>query len=94
MPPEEPKHPAIECAKNGPYLIRNVETFTNSQSDAIQARRTMALCRCGASKNKPFCDGTHWYIDTVFEIVGHSNLGLADALRIQESEGRLRFFGV
>ncbi len=59
MPPEKPKHPSIECAKNGPYMVRNVETFTNSYGEAIQARRTMALCRCGASKNKPFCDGSH-----------------------------------
>ncbi len=54
MPPEKPTHPSIECAKNGPFLVRNVETFTNSHGDAIQTRRTIALCRCGASKNKPF----------------------------------------
>ncbi len=59
MPPEKPRNPSIECAKNGPYMVRNVESFANSQGDAIPARRTMALCRCGASKNKPFCDGSH-----------------------------------
>ncbi len=59
MPPEKPEHPSIECAKNGPYLVRNVESFTNSEGDSIQTRRTMVLCRCGASKNKPFCDGSH-----------------------------------
>ena len=63
MPPEKPKLPSIECAKNGPYLLRNVDTFTNSRGDAIPTRRSIALCRCGASKNKPFCDGRHWYID-------------------------------
>jgi thiamine pyrophosphate-dependent acetolactate synthase large subunit-like protein/CDGSH-type Zn-finger protein len=36
----------------------------------------------------------NWGVDTVFGIVGHSNLGLADALRMQEKEGKLRFFGV
>ncbi len=59
MPAEKAKQPSIECAKNGPYLVRGVETFTNSQGDAIPTRRTIALCRCGASKNKPFCDGSH-----------------------------------
>jgi thiamine pyrophosphate-dependent acetolactate synthase large subunit-like protein/CDGSH-type Zn-finger protein len=40
-------------------MVRNVETFTNSQGRSIPTRRTVALCRCGASKNKPFCDGSH-----------------------------------
>ncbi|MFQ5611921.1 MAG: thiamine pyrophosphate-binding protein [Anaerolineae bacterium] len=37
---------------------------------------------------------TDWGVDTVFGMVGHSNLGFADAMRLAESEGRLRFFGV
>ena len=37
---------------------------------------------------------TDWGIDTVFGMVGHSNLGLADALRRAEDDGRLRYFGV
>ena len=37
---------------------------------------------------------TAWGVDTVFGMVGHSNLGLADALRRAEEDGRLRFFGV
>jgi thiamine pyrophosphate-dependent acetolactate synthase large subunit-like protein/CDGSH-type Zn-finger protein len=55
----ESKRPTIECAPNGPYLVRNLESFRNSAGDAIPVRRSMALCRCGASKNKPFCDGSH-----------------------------------
>lgn len=35
-----------------------------------------------------------WGVDSVFGMVGHSNLGLADALRVQEEAGKLRFFGV
>ena len=35
-----------------------------------------------------------WGIDTVFGMVGHSNLGLAEALRRAEADGRLRFFGI
>ncbi len=37
------------------------------------------------------CD---WGLDTVFGMVGHSNLGLADAVRRAEAAGRLRFFGI
>lgn len=37
---------------------------------------------------------TAWGIDTVFGMVGHSNLGLADALRVEEEAGRLRYIGI
>ena len=37
---------------------------------------------------------TDWGVDTVFGMVGHSNLGLADAFRAAESDGRLRYFGI
>jgi thiamine pyrophosphate-dependent acetolactate synthase large subunit-like protein/nitrite reductase/ring-hydroxylating ferredoxin subunit len=37
---------------------------------------------------------TGWGIDTVFGMVGHSNLGLADALRRAEEDGRLRYYGI
>ncbi len=37
---------------------------------------------------------TNWGIKHVFGIVGHSNLGLADALRIQEEKGNLKYYGV
>ena len=37
------------------------------------------------------CD---WGLDTVFGMVGHSNLGLADAFRRAEEDGRLRYFGI
>ena len=37
---------------------------------------------------------TQWGVDTVFGMVGHSNLGLADALRRAEEDGRLSYFGI
>ncbi len=37
---------------------------------------------------------TNWGVTSVFGIVGHSNLGLADALRLQEKQGRLTYYGV
>lgn len=37
---------------------------------------------------------TNWGVDTVFGMVGHSNLGMADALRRQEEKGNLKFYGI
>jgi pyruvate oxidase len=37
---------------------------------------------------------TNWGVTSVFGMVGHSNLGLADALRLQEKQGRLKYYGV
>ncbi len=54
---EKPK-PSINTAPNGPYLVKNLEHLTN-QKGPVETKETIALCRCGASNNKPFCDGTH-----------------------------------
>ncbi|MEM9523886.1 MAG: CDGSH iron-sulfur domain-containing protein [Pseudomonadota bacterium] len=48
----------ISIEKNGPYRVRNVPldcTFNGIGA----SRAKYVLCRCGQSKNKPFCDGTH-----------------------------------
>ena len=37
---------------------------------------------------------TNWGVTACFGMVGHSNLGLADALRVQEAEGKLRYYGI
>ena len=49
----------IESAPDGPYLVTHVETLTNHLGEPIPTTPTMALCRCGGSARKPFCDGTH-----------------------------------
>lgn len=49
----------IECARNGPFLVKGLESFTNSRGEAVATQANMALCRCGGSANKPYCDGTH-----------------------------------
>lgn len=49
----------IQASRNGPYLLTNVEHLENSRGERIAARPQMALCRCGGSAIKPFCDGTH-----------------------------------
>ncbi len=51
--------PVIECTLNGPYRVRNLADLRDARGDPIATRPVMALCRCGGSASKPFCDGTH-----------------------------------
>jgi CDGSH-type Zn-finger protein len=59
------KKPKIMPLSNGPYYLINdmepkvVENLQNSKGESLSTIRGVSLCRCGASKNKPFCDGTH-----------------------------------
>ena len=48
----------ITPSPDGPYLVKDLEKFSN-QKGPIETKKTIALCRCGGSANKPFCDGTH-----------------------------------
>ena len=50
--------PSITPTPNGPYLVNGLKEFAN-QKGPIETKEKMALCRCGGSANKPFCDGTH-----------------------------------
>jgi CDGSH-type Zn-finger protein len=51
--------PTIECKPDGPYLVKNLDHLRDANGVPIEAKPVMALCRCGGSANKPFCDGTH-----------------------------------
>ena len=53
------RKPTITVVKNGPYIVRGLEQFRDSAGRELPAQLTMSLCRCGASKNKPYCDGSH-----------------------------------
>lgn len=53
------ERPTIECKLNGPYLVKNLEVLKDWRGDRIETKPVTALCRCGGSANKPFCDGTH-----------------------------------
>lgn len=49
---------SIYPTPNGPYIVEHLEDLTN-RNGAVETKPKMALCRCGGSNNKPFCDGTH-----------------------------------
>jgi CDGSH-type Zn-finger protein len=55
--------PAIFVSANGPYLVTGGPLLLDTERGEGASQEHYALCRCGGSKNKPFCDGTHWYID-------------------------------
>ncbi|WP_340818198.1 CDGSH iron-sulfur domain-containing protein [Methanolobus sp. WCC4] len=56
---EKEKKPAIKVSRDGPFIVRDLKTLRNSKGTFIETVPVMALCRCGASKDKPFCDGAH-----------------------------------
>lgn len=49
----------ITIRNNGPYLVTGDVELRDADGNVYPARQNMALCRCGASTKKPFCDGTH-----------------------------------
>jgi CDGSH-type Zn-finger protein len=67
----------ITARDNGPYLVKGPVQIIDVDGNEFKVEReTVALCRCGGSTNKPFCDGTH------------SKIGFAAANRaVQQAEG-------
>ena len=51
-------NPSITPVQDGPYLVKDLKNLAN-QKGPVETNETIALCRCGGSANKPFCDGTH-----------------------------------
>jgi hypothetical protein len=49
--------PSQECA--GPVWLRGGIPVVSADGFEYEVRNRVTLCRCGASKNKPFCDGAH-----------------------------------
>ena len=49
----------IEIIKNGPYIVTGRAELKDGDGSPYPAKELVALCRCGASTTKPFCDGTH-----------------------------------
>jgi CDGSH-type Zn-finger protein/truncated hemoglobin YjbI len=61
------RRPAIEVTADGPYRVTGSVPLTGSDGEpaaraAGASAEHYALCRCGHSRNKPFCSGMHWYV--------------------------------
>lgn len=62
-PVEEELDVQVVASKNGPYFVRGGVQVSSPDGSDYERRNRQALCRCGGSNNKPFCDGTHWSIN-------------------------------
>ena len=74
----QPETVVIRVNSNGPYNVQGPVRIVDADGNEfdISAKKRINLCRCGASVNKPFCDGTH------------SRIGFAAAERaVREQEG-------
>lgn len=52
----------IRCRENGPFVVEGEFTLKDHKGNVFPLnvdKPAIALCRCGASSNKPFCDGSH-----------------------------------
>ena len=56
---EEPPEPTVQLRPNGPMFVRGRIRVEDASGHLVREDTRMALCRCGGSRNKPFCDGTH-----------------------------------
>ncbi len=54
------REPTIKPKDNGPFLVEGPVRLVDAEGNEFNIEsRNIALCRCGASDSKPFCDGSH-----------------------------------
>lgn len=53
----------VETMKDGPLLVYGNLSVKDAAGHVTKKSKVTAFCRCGASENKPYCDGTHKKID-------------------------------
>jgi CDGSH-type Zn-finger protein len=56
---QPPAETTVEPRPNGPLFVRGSVRIVDPDGHLIREDTRVALCRCGASENKPFCDGSH-----------------------------------
>jgi CDGSH-type Zn-finger protein/truncated hemoglobin YjbI/ferredoxin len=65
---DQDREPTIEVSKDGPYRITGGISLEDSEGNPVERNQGASfehysLCRCGHSRNKPFCSGMHWQIE-------------------------------
>ena len=53
----------VTVTKGGPLLVKGVLAIELANGETVEKTGMTALCRCGASANKPYCDGSHQNIE-------------------------------
>lgn len=71
-----PEHNIALLAKDGPIYLRGEIEILDAGGNVVLADTRVALCRCGASRNKPYCDNTHKQAG--FKDAGEINFQKAD----------------
>jgi uncharacterized Fe-S cluster protein YjdI len=56
---EAEEETSVRPVSNGPLFLRGRLRIVDGDGNLIREDTRLALCRCGASENKPFCDGSH-----------------------------------
>ena len=58
---DQKREPNVTVSKDGPYFVTGgIEIVWHQTRAKKVSEEHCTLCRCGSSKNKPFCDGSHW----------------------------------
>ena len=70
--------PKISPLEDGPLKVEGLGSLRDSRGEPVEVQGTIALCRCGASGNKPFCDGSH------------KEAGFTDAEALDETPGEAK----
>jgi CDGSH-type Zn-finger protein len=58
--PAAQRAPMVSVTRDGPYAVTGALELAGAQFGDGASGEHYTLCRCGASRNKPFCDGSHW----------------------------------
>lgn len=58
----QPEHNTIQLVENGPLYVRGQVRISSEDGTVLLQDTRLALCRCGASNNKPLCDNSHLHI--------------------------------
>jgi hypothetical protein len=59
---DQEREPMVTVTDDGPYAITGAIELIGVTFGDGASKEHYTLCRCGASKNKPFCDGSHWSV--------------------------------
>lgn len=77
----------ITPKENGPLLVKSPPVLRDHTGSEVETKSVIALCRCGASKSKPFCDGSHKQVG-FSSAPDHSKIRNAEIQYSGDIEGR------